>query len=130
MAAHATVGTFLDQLEPTDRELVETLLTVVRSVDPGLTEHIKWNSPSYVFQGEDRFTVSARPGRPVRLVLHAGATTREDRAGAPRFSDTTGLLEWHSDIRASIVFRTPADVTACRDDLRSVLARWLEPPVR
>ena len=130
MVAPTTVATFLDDLGPTDRTLVETLLTVVRSVDPALSEHIKWNSPSYVFDGEDRFTVSARPGRPVRLVLHAGATTPEDKAGPPRFTDTTGLLEWHSDIRASIVFRTPADVTARRDDLRAVLARWLEPPVR
>jgi len=123
---HATVDGFLDALDPTQRATVDVLRGIVLGVRPDLHEHLKWNAPSYVHAGQDRMTFAVRPGGPVRLVLHAGATTREDKGGEPVLAGDTGLLTWHSDIRASMVFHDSAEITARAGEIADVLRRWLE----
>jgi hypothetical protein len=47
-----------------------------------LTEHIKWNAPSYVLDGEDRITLNLLNKQGLaKLVLHMVATRPENRRG-------------------------------------------------
>ena len=126
VVAFGTVGEFLAAQTDDVRAQVELLRDIIRGSSDDLTEHIKWNSPSYVFDGEDRITLNARGSGPVRVVLHQGATTPEDKGAAPEFdADPTGLLTWHSNIRASLSVSSVDEITAQRDAIDRILRAWL-----
>ena len=122
----ATVDDFLAAQPPEQRAAVESLRTLVHEAEPGLTEIVKWNSPDYTLDGVDRLTINAVGTRPVRLILHFGTGRAEDKNAAPRFTgDPHGLLTWHSDIRASLVMPTAAELASKRDAIIAVIRAWL-----
>lgn len=124
---YASVDEYL-QDQPADRQaLINTLRETVLGARPGVTEIVKWNSPSYVHNGEDRITVNASAKDAVRLIFHAGVSTVEDKQAAPRFTgDPDGLLHWHSNIRASLAVKDAAEARARRDSIAAVVGNWLD----
>ncbi|MER3393504.1 MAG: DUF1801 domain-containing protein [Microcella pacifica] len=113
-------------LDDDTREQVQLLRDIIGSLDADLTEHVKWNAPSYVFDGEDRITMNLRNKQGlVKLVLHMGATRPEDRKGAPVLLADEGIVEWASDIRGFVTFTDLADIRAKEPAVRRVLAGWL-----
>ena len=113
--------------QPTPRrEQVEALRTIVREAAPELTEIVKWNSPDYTLDGVDRLTVNAAGRGPVRLILHFGTARAETKGAAPMFTDDpTGLLTWHSDIRASLELPPASELEAQRSSITAVIRAWL-----
>jgi hypothetical protein len=126
MQKFATVSEFTQSLDEAKRAEVELLRSAIMNAEPGLTEHIKWNAPSYVWDGVDRitFNVLNKEGT-VKLVLHLGGTRKEVRAAKPIMQDSTGLVEWISDIRGTLTFKDPDDVTTKHDAIVSVIKSWL-----
>jgi hypothetical protein len=132
---HATVADFLDSLAPDRRAEVEALRAIVGDAHPGLVESIKWNSPNWSLDGADLLTVNVAGKGPVRLILHRGATIAEDKAAAPTFAgDPTGMLKWHSDIRASLAMpgleslESLESLPSLRDDIVAVVRAWVSTP--
>lgn len=117
---HQTVDDYLAAQSPAARAEVEALRALVRDAEPRVVEIIKWNSPSYTLDGEDRLTVNVGRNDAVRLVLHRGVHEQEKKGAASTFAgDPEGLLTWHSDIRASLA---AADAGRARDVVRAWLA--------
>lgn len=113
-------------LDDDTREQVQLLRDIIGSLDADLTEHVKWNAPSYMLDGEDRITMNLRNKQGlVKLVLHMGATRPEDRKGAPVLLADEGIVEWASDIRGFVTFTDLADIRAKEPAVRRVLAGWL-----
>ena len=126
VVAFGTVDEFLAAQPGDVRAQVELLREIIRGSSDDLAEHIKWNSPSYVFDGEDRITLNARGSGPVRVVLHQGAITPEDKKASPQFDgDPTGLLTWHSNIRASLSVSSVDEIATHRDAIDRILRAWL-----
>ncbi len=119
----ATVQDFL-AAQPIERAAeVEVLRELVKTAEPRLDEIVKWNSPSYVLDGEDRLTINAAGKGPARLILHLGAAVAEDKKAKPDFSgDPDGLLTWHSNIRASLALSGREQQRAA---VVSVIREWL-----
>jgi hypothetical protein len=125
---YRTVQEYLEAQPDDRRVLVEEFRALVLEANPAVVEHIKWNSPSYLLDGVDQATVNAQGKQGVRLVLHRGATTAENRDAASAFTgDPHGLLTWHSDIRASLPVANLADLAAKRPAAVAVLRAWLAP---
>jgi len=123
---YKTVEEFLNSLDVDKRQLVDTLRDLILKTEPNLEEHIKWNAPSYVLDGEDRITFNLMNKQGVvKLVLHMGATRKEDKKGAPVLQDTSGLIEWNSDIRGTITFNEIDDIQSNLPALKIVLKNWL-----
>lgn len=122
----STVDEFLAALTPERRAEVDALRELVRTAHPELVESIKWNSPNFSLGDTDLLTVNVPRSGPVRLILHRGTTTAEDKSATPEFDgDPTGLLTWHSNIRASLRM-PPADAPdSARDDVVAVLRAWV-----
>jgi len=55
MKKYLSVKEFLDDLDEDTRKQVDALREIILANVP-VSEHIKWNAPSYVFAGEDRIT--------------------------------------------------------------------------
>lgn len=117
---HASVDDYLAAQTPAARAEVEALRAMVMDAEPRLVEIIKWNSPSYTLDGQDRLTVNVGRNDDVRLVLHRGVHEQETKGAASTFTgDPDGVLTWHSDIRASL---SAADAGRARDVVRAWLA--------
>ena len=118
------VDTFLAGLDHPLKTGVERLRAAILASNHGITEHVKWNAPSFCYDGVDRVTFRLQPGNRLQLVLHRGATVRDD-AGDFRFEDGSGLLDWVAPDRAVITFRDLDDVAARQEAVVDVVNRWV-----
>lgn len=126
MQKYKTVEEFLNDLDRNKRAQVDALRSLILSVEPKLEERIKWNAPSYVLDGEDRITFNLMNKQGVvKLVLHMGATRKEDKKGAPIMQDDSGLIKWSSDIRGMITITSVEDVTTNTSALKKTIKDWL-----
>ena len=116
------LSTFKDERQP----LVEAVLKAISEECPGLTETIKWNAPTFCDDGKDRMTIMLHKQDRVSLILHTGARPKEDKKAPPLYQDDTGLLEWNSNIRATITFLYLTDFSSKRNLFKLAVKRWVE----
>lgn len=112
---------FVDERKP----LVNDLLVAIKEECPKLTEIIKWNAPSFCDNGKDRMTVMLHKKNIVALILHTGAKPKEDKKAPPLYNDSTGLLEWNSNVRATISFTSLDDFLAKRELFKKAIKTWI-----
>ena len=104
--------------------MIETLRAAVLAADPGISENVKWNSPNFSFDGEDRVTLRVNPKGGVQVILHRGAKVRPD-AAAFVFDDPTGLLTWPGPDRAILPVADDESARAVAPELTRLVARWI-----
>ncbi|MBK8556837.1 MAG: DUF1801 domain-containing protein [Lewinellaceae bacterium] len=117
------VEVFLDQLEHPMKPEVIALRATILNAQPELTEQIKWNAPSFCFQGQDRITFNLSGKGIIRLIFHAGVKTKV--LNGPLMEDETGLLEWASNDRAILKFASREDVEAKSPALEQLARQWI-----
>jgi len=125
MNKYVTVEEFLADLTIERKQQVEALRNIILSTGHDLTEHIKWNSPSYVFNGEDRITFNMHYPDQTMILLHMGATRKEDKKGTPILNDTTGLIKWNSDIRGTLSFKSVEEIESNKQQIIQLINDWL-----
>jgi len=117
---------FLDQFDDERKPLLEALLHAIYEDCPHLTQMIKWNAPSFCDNGKDRLTILLHKKDRVCLILHTGVKPKEDKKAPRLYEDHTGLLEWNSNIRATIPFLDTADFFSKRDLFKKAVSHWLD----
>lgn len=65
-------------------------------------------------------------GESIKILIHMGATRKENKKSKPILSDETGLIAWKSDIRGIISFTDASDIEAKQRDFEGILKRWLK----
>lgn len=118
-----TIDQFRAGLDAATLQTVDLLRQVISASHPGLTEHIKWNAPSFVLEGVDRITLGLERRGGVRVVLHRGAKAMD--ATSFTFSDPEGLAAWPAPDRGVIVFKNADDVAGRSERLQALCERWL-----
>ena len=117
---------FMTEFDDERKPLVEALLKTIIEACPTLTETIKWNAPTFCDKGKDRMTIMLHKKDRVGLILHAGARPKEDKNAPFLYTDDTKLLEWNSNIRATIFFSDLADFLSKRELFKKAVKRWIE----
>lgn len=117
---------FMTNFDDERKPLVEALLKAISEECPTLTETIKWNAPTFCDDGKDRMTIMLHKKDRVGLILHAGAKPKEDKNAPHLYADDTGLLEWNSNIRATITFFDLPDFLSKRDMFQKAVKHWVE----
>jgi len=129
IAKHKTVADFITSLTPEKAQQVNVLRESILSSRPDLKEHIKWNAPSYALDGEERITFNVKnKADQVSLIMHMGATRKEDTDARPVLETDEGLVRWNSNIRGVIAFKNLEDVRAKLAVVLRVLDAWLAIP--
>lgn len=100
-----TVDEFLGALSHRRIDDIRALRRILLSVDPGVSERIKWNAPSFCWAGDDRITMRLHPGDRVELILHRGVKARD--ASTFWFVDPTGRIEWAAPDRGVVRIDDP-----------------------
>jgi hypothetical protein len=116
---------FLSEFDDERKPLLEEMLKAIKEAQSDLSEIIKWNAPSFSDNGKDRLTIMLHKKNRVGLILHTGARPKEDKKAPPLFEDSTGLLEWNSNIRATISFSSMEDFFSKRSLFKQAVNNWI-----
>jgi len=119
------VADFMAHLDHPLKKAMEVTREIILSANKQLTEHIKWNAPSFCVNGDDRVTFNLYKNDCLLLVFHRGAKVKDTKGKGPLFKDTTGLLEWVSPDRATVKLTSLQEVTAKKTKLKSVVKKWI-----
>lgn len=118
------VAEFLGRLSHPLKDGIVSIRAAILASDEEITEHIKWNAPSFCYHGDDRVTFRLGPGDRLQLVFHRGVKVRADSDDFA-FEDGTGLLTWASGDRATVTLRDLDDVHAKLPVLVELVGRWM-----
>ena len=83
--------------------------------DPRMTETIKWKTPTFVYEG-NLASFNPRAKRHVSLMFHTGARIPGQHPRLTAAGDTAGYMTFADD----------DDVEAAADELRGVVAAWIQ----
>ncbi len=117
----------IKRLEPEVAKIIETLRQIILSTDKEISEHIKWNNPSFYYSGEmAEFDPKEYKRDLIVMNLHKGRIMLVFPSGA-KVKNPLSILEGDfKDTRKIAVFKDLADVKAREDDLRKVIREWLK----
>ena len=97
---------------------------IILSADDRLSEHIKWNAPSYVYNGEDRVTMNLRKPDQIIILFHRGVKKKYTTGFV--FDDKSGLLQWLDKDRAMITFSSVSDILDKQDKLKTLVKERIQ----
>jgi hypothetical protein len=126
LSGHEQVVEYMNNLEHPLRNEIEEVRQIILNANNQITEHIKWNAPSFCFKDEDRITLNLHGKGYFQLVFHCGAKVKDNIGNGPLFDDTTGLLDWVAIDRAIVKFTDMNDVQAKKEKLAEVITKWIE----
>lgn len=119
----SAVEAYLAGLDPGTRATVDALRALIAASHAGLEESIKWNAPSFAYQGEHRITLGLEKNGAVRVVLHRDAKAK-DSAGF-HFDDPDRLARWPAVDRGALTVKNAAEVEAKSAALGDLFRRWI-----
>ncbi len=120
------VSMFFDQLEHPLKSTIELIHKIILDTDETITEHIKWNAPSYCHGGDDRVTFNLHKDGHILLIFHRGAKPKAPKNSGRLIDDRSGLLEWPAKDRAVLKFTGLDDVIAKKAILESIIRKWID----
>lgn len=124
-SGHQLVAEFMDNLVHPFKNEIEEVRQIILSADPQISEHIKWNAPSFRYNGDDRVTFHLRGKGYFQLIFHCGAKVKEHAGNGRMIEDDSGLLEWAANDRAIAKFTGMDDVKAKKEKLAEVIGKWI-----
>jgi len=119
------VDVFLAELDHPLKTTVERLRLAILGCDPDITEHIKWNAPSFRFNDIDRVTFNLRPRDQVQLIFHRGAHINDSDFPFD-ITRWSGLLEMISHDRGQVKLANPEVAAARQNDLVQLVREWIQ----
>jgi len=117
------VATYLSELRHPLREGMTALREAILRSSESITEHIKWNAPSFCHGGDDRVTFRLPPKGGLQLIFHRGAKVK-DTAGFT-FADPSGLIVWAAPDRGIVTLTDLAEVRAKTPKLILLIHAWM-----
>jgi hypothetical protein len=121
------VTQYIKKLEPGLGKVIDAIRKIILSSDKEICEKIKWNNPSFYYNGEmkpfepkeykrDLIVLNLYKGR-IMLVFPSGAKVK----------DSNGLLTGeYKDGRRLVIFTDMKDVKAKEKTLQRVIKDWLK----
>jgi hypothetical protein len=122
--AQDDVEQFLKTLEHPLKAQLKSLRRAILARSADISEHLKWNAPSFCIGGEDRVTFRLHPKGHLQLVFHRGAKVKD--AKGFRFEDDSGLMEWAAADRGVVTLRDAQDAKAKQAAVVELVQRWME----
>ncbi|SDY09827.1 protein of unknown function (DU1801) [Micromonospora pattaloongensis] len=118
------VDDFMATLDHPLKAGVEELRSAILASNADISEHVKWNAPSFRYNGEDRVTFRLRPADRLQLIFHRGAKVRSDLAEFA-FRDSTGLMTWLAPDRGVVTFPDLETIQSQMAAVVSLVNHWV-----
>jgi hypothetical protein len=117
----------IKKLNPAISKTIEAIRKIILSTDTAISEHIKWNNPSFYYNGEMKpFDPKEYKRDIIVMNLHKGRIMLVFPSGA-KVKDSTGFLTGdYKDGRRLAIFTDMNDVKAKEKILQKVIKDWLK----
>jgi uncharacterized protein YdhG (YjbR/CyaY superfamily) len=115
-APAANVDEFMEKLDHPFKAEVQIIREIIRNVDKGITEQIKWSAPTFSYAGEYLVTFNLWEKQKIHLVFHNPAITRVK----------SKLLEGDYDRRRMSYFADRDDIHAKQVELENVIRQLVK----
>lgn len=117
----------IQKLDPSIRDTIEVLRQIILRTDNGISERIKWNNPSFYFNGAMKpFDPKEYKREIIVFNLHKNRIMLVFPSGA-KVNDTSGFLTGdYTDGRRIVVFKDLNDVRAKETILQHIIREWLK----
>lgn len=112
--AKVDVDDFMRDLDHPLKAEVQAVREIIQGVSPAITEEIKWNAPTFSYQGY-LVTFNLHATDRVHLVFHNGVI----------LPDPTGLLEGDYKDRRMAYLQDMDDVEAKKAALQDLVRSWI-----
>ena len=109
------VDVFMEKLDHPFKAEVEAVRRIIKKVNSGITEQVKWKAPSFSYKGY-LVTFNLWEKKRVHLVFHNGAILKNE----------DGLLEGHYSDRRMMYFSDMKDVKKKKAALASFIKEWIK----
>lgn len=107
--------------QPEAARALRALCELILGAEPRLEGAVKWNAPSFTFDGRDVVTTGVNREGSIRLVLHRGAAKAPPGTQRPEIDDPDALLEWRGVDRAIATFADEGEVRERGAALRNLV---------
>lgn len=124
----AAIDLYIQMLEQPLADLVQSIRQIILSTDPVISEQIKWNAPSFFYQGEmqpfdpkeykrDIIVLNLRQKDHVLLIFPTGA----------KVTDSWGILEGdYKDGRRMVTIKSLDELEERKEPLQKVIKALLQ----
>lgn len=119
------VQEFLKHLDHPLKTEIMAVREIILHSNNKLTEHIKWNAPSFGINGEDRVTMKLFPPKNIQLILHRGAKVKKQPA-ENLISGYPSMLKWAAKDRAVVTFNNMAEIKTNGKVLSKIINKWID----
>lgn len=110
------VNEFLRELSHPLKAEVEAVRSIIKSVNKGINEEVKWNAPSFNYKGEYLVTFNLRDTKRIHLVFHN-----------PKIPDVKSeLLEGDYKDRRMTYFADMKEIKAKKSELEKTLRQLIK----
>ena len=116
---------FLDVLEHPMKREIEVLRKIILNSNTKLTEHIKWNAPSFCIENEDRVTMKLHPAKNIQLIFHRGAKVKA-QPKEQLISGYSSFLKWPANDRAVATFANMDEIKLNEKVLSEIINEWIK----
>lgn len=106
------------------KSVMENIRHAILGID-GVTEHIKWNAPSFCHGGDDRITFNLHRKGYLLLIFHRGAKPKPRKTPGRLIEDPSQKLEWLADDRASLKIASEKEFEEISPILEKLFREWL-----
>ena len=120
------VTAHIKKLDRSLAEVVQTIREIILSADKNIAERIKWNNPSFYYNGDMKpFDPKEYKSDIAVFNLHKGRIMLVFPSGA-KVNDESGLLEGDfKDGRRLVLFTDMNDVKSKEKSLRKIIKEWV-----
>lgn len=105
------VDQFMEKLDHPFKAEVQMIREIIKNVDNDITEQIKWNAPSFSYEGEYLVTFNLRDQQKIHLVFHNTEIAKVK----------SRLLEGNYEDRRMAYFANKKDIKARKTELEKAL---------
>ena len=126
------VDIHIHKLSKNTAAIVQKIREIILKTDPSISEYIKWNNPSFYYNGEMKAFDPKEYKRDIAVMnLHKNRIMLVFPSGA-KVNDNSGFLEGNyraanrKDGRRTVIFKDLEDVELKKEALQIVLKKWLE----
>lgn len=118
-----SVAAYMQTLEHPFKDTIQRLRRVIKDIDPGITEEIKWNAPS--FRLDRHFaTFKLHPPRQLQIVLHRDTAAKNDDRQFT-LDDPDGLVKWAASDRCVITLLSAEHAADMEPRILDLLRQWI-----
>ncbi len=118
------ISKWIESLNHPQESSIQWIREIIMNSGHSTEEKIKWNSPNFTVNGEDRITLRIQPVKHFQIILHLGAK-KSLRDLSTEFSTLSPLIEWKSGDRGIISLSNKSDIKNIEVELKKIVTKWL-----